>query len=62
MVSMPDDERLVRRFAFLPKQIAEGGERPAVGKTQALRIRRTPIDGKAVEVSVVVGVVVEMCL
>ena len=59
---MPDDERLVRLFAFPPEQFTEGGKRPAVGQTQALGIGCPLVDGKAVEIGVVVGVIVEVCL
>ena len=50
------------RHISLLKQIAELTERPAIGKTQALRIGRPPVDGEVVEIGVVVGMVVEMAL
>ncbi len=58
----PNDEWLVGLLTFLSKQIAESGERPAIGQTQALRVGRTPINGEAVVIGVVVGVVVKMDL
>lgn len=59
---MPDNKRLVRLLGFLPEQIAESGERPAVGKTYTLRVGCPLVDGEAVEVGIVVGMVVEMGL
>ena len=53
---------LIGARCVLPEQVAESVERSAVGKTQALRIGRTPVNGEAVEVGVVVGMVVEMHL
>ena len=59
---MPDNERLVRLLAFLLEQIVEGGKRLAVSKTQTLRVLCPLVDGEAVEVGIVVGMVIEVCL